>query len=105
LIPNHYTKPSWNPDREEKKLNIHIYYLEKEEKTIEIIENHERRNQKITKESNDEGCFEKGNDLLGKDQIKLTASEISGSQLIMLSYSKNHQKPYGTLIYYRIEEV
>jgi hypothetical protein len=87
----------WNPKNEKKKLNIHIYYFEKEENTMNDIENSEPKDRRKREKICDLRCFDKGNDVLVKDQIKTPGSAVSGSQLIMLSFNKNHEKPYETI--------
>jgi hypothetical protein len=85
-------------------LNPHKYYLQKEEMTMKGIGNSEPRTQMKSEEISDQNFFEKGNDSLVKDQIKTPASAVSGSQLIILRGSKNHENPHGTIIINRIEE-
>jgi hypothetical protein len=91
-----------NPKIRERKLNLHIYYKQKEKSTMKCIENSEPKKKK--EEISDQNCLEKGNDLLVKDQIKTTASAISGSQLIVLSYSENHETPLKPLYFTELKK-
>jgi hypothetical protein len=86
-----------------KKLfeNRQAYYLQEVRNTIEDIENSEPENQEKTEKNDDLNCFDKDSDLLIKDQITTPALAVSGFQLITLSYSENHEKPYGTVEIYR----
>jgi hypothetical protein len=50
-------------------------------------------------------CFDDGNEKLMQTHIKTPAPTDSESQVIMLSYSSNHRKPYRTIKILRNQEV